>query len=234
MKGNIIRHLVILFLLFCCITAIIINKDRNAAVTTGAVEARAVPTLVIDPGHGGMDGGAVSAEGQRESEINLAIALKMNDLLHLFGICPIMTRTDEALEYPESAVTTREKKVWDQKRRVELVNSCAPAILISIHQNQYPDIRPSGVQVFYGREGGSEALGVLLHENLQSAFCPSSRRVAAPISDSIYLMKHVTCPAVLVECGFLSNPEEAKKLADNGYQTALAAVLCASCLQYIG
>ena len=234
MKGKIIRRILILFLLFCCITAIITYKERNAAVTTGTIGASPAVTLVIDPGHGGLDGGAVSADGLRESEINLAIALKMNDLLRLFGICPIMTRTGEVLEYPENAVTIREKKVWDQKRRVALVNSCAAAILVSIHQNQYPDSRPSGVQVFYGREDGSEALGTLLHENLRSVFCPESRRVAAPISDSIFLMKHVTCPAALVECGFLSNPTEAKILADNGYQTALAAVLCASCLQYIG
>ena len=106
------------------------------------------------------------------------------------------------------------------------------AVLISIHQNCFPHTSPHGSQVLYAATEGSDALGALMHENLNAYLNPENRRVAAPISEKIYLMRNVHCPAVLVECGFLSNPDEAARLADPGYQTKLAAVILASYLQY--
>ena len=105
--------------------------------------------------------------------------------------------------------------------------------MISIHQNLYPDARPSGTQVLYADSAGSAELATLTHENLRLALCPESRRVAVPASDSIYLLKHVNCPAIIAECGFLSNPDEAEKLLSDEYQTEIAAILCASYLQYL-
>ena len=189
--------------------------------------------LIIDPGHGGLDGGAVSADGTAESGINLAVSERIYALCCLFGTPSVMTRDSETLDYPAEAVTVHDKKVWDQKRRAELANSYDAAVLLSIHQNKYPDPRPSGTQVYYGKTGGSPEFGTLLHDNLMMHLCPENRRVAAPISESIYLMKAVRCPSVLVECGFLSNPEETALLKDSGYQLKLAAVIFASYLQYI-
>ncbi len=203
--------------------------DLTAAPVSAPV--RAASTLVIDPGHGGLDGGASAADGTSESGINLSVALRLRALAHLFGLRTVMTRTQEALDYPDEATGIREKKVWDQKSRVALINATPDAVLISIHQNFFPDARPSGTEVLYGAGEASAALAQCTQQNLVAQLCPNNRRVAAPISDSIYLMKHVTCPAILVECGFLSNAAEAEKLRSDAYQTKLALVILASYLQ---
>ena len=231
------RRLSLLFatfgLLFLLVTAIVAGKGTPAGKAAVSV-CRDGSVLVIDAGHGGLDGGAVSADGRKESVINLAIAQKLALLCRFFGQSCVMTRSTEEFDYPAEAVSIHDKKVWDQQRRVALVNATADALLISIHQNKYPDARPSGVQVLYAASAGSDAFAELTHENLRRALCPESRRVAIPAGSAIYLMKHVQCPAILAECGFLSNPDEAAKLSDPSYQTKLATILCASCMQFIG
>ena len=232
-----IRNPALILLLFLLITAIIIIicKGRTKTDVVPAMAAPAAgPTLVIDAGHGGADGGASAANGTVESVINLQIALRMEQIAKLFGVQTVMTRTDETLNYPAEAGTIREMKLWDQKTRVALINATEDAVLISVHQNKYPDARPSGSQVLYAKTDGSSEFAELAHANLIRALNPENRRVAAPISDRIYLMKRVNCPAILVECGFLSNPQETAKLETGEYQTELAAVLIGSYLQYIG
>lgn len=189
------------------------------------------PVLVIDAGHGGLDGGASAADGTAESGLNLSIALRVRDLARLLGLPVRMTREAEELDYPAEEATIHAKKVWDQKRRVALINSLAEARLLSIHQNNYPDPRPSGSQVLYGAVEGSSDWGEATHDALVSALCPENRRVAAPISRDIFLMRSVNCPAILVECGFLSNPAEAARLKTAEYQRRIALVLIASYLQ---
>jgi N-acetylmuramoyl-L-alanine amidase len=115
-----------------------------------------------------------------------------------------------------------------------LINGIGNGILISVHQNTYPDPRPSGTAVLYGSVPDSDLLALRLQQNLITQLCPENRRVAAPIPDRIYLMKHVRCPAVLVECGFLSNPAEAEKLKTDRYQTQIALVMIATYLQFTG
>ena len=225
-------------LLFLLITAIIVyiylGLTRHVAVTAMGEMTPSAHTLVIDPGHGGLDGGASAKDGTTESAVNLAIALRMEQLAKLFGVPAVMTRRAEELDYPDTAATVRAKKVWDQKTRVGTINSIAGGVLISVHQNTYPDARPSGTEVLYAKTEGSAALAELTHGNLIACLNPENRRVAMPISNRIYLMKQVRCPAILVECGFLSNPVEAEKLKNGAYQTALAAVLFASYMQYTG
>ncbi len=219
-------------LLFFSGTAIIISSAGRRDSLTAAVRPVSA-TLVIDAGHGGLDGGAVSADGVQESGINLAIAQKLHDLCRLLGEDCILTRSSESLDYPPEAKTVREKKLWDQKKRVAKANAAENAVLISIHQNLYPDPRPCGSQVLYAGTEGSQLLAELTHENLRVHLCPGNRRVAVPAADTIFLLKSICCPAILVECGFLSNPAEASRLAASDYQTEIAAILCASYLQFI-
>lgn len=228
------RLAAIAVLLFCVLTAIITQRVRLDAETAEVMEridGRYV--LVIDAGHGGLDGGASSADGMLESTVNLAVARRLEFLAQFFGVETVMTRTSDELDYPDTAVTVREKKNWDQKTRVELIGTVQNAVLISIHQNTYPDPRPHGSQVLYGRAQGSSELGQLAHDLLIETLDPENRRVVEPISEKIYLMRKVRCPAILVECGFMSNPQESGLLADGGYQTKLAMVLLASYLSYI-
>ena len=213
-------------LLFCVVSAIIGKScvfDAAAALPTGEGGV-----LIVDPGHGGLDGGASTASGVTESTINLEIAEKLAFLARFFGVETVMTRTAEELDYPDEAGTVRQKKAWDQKQRIALIGGTENAVLISIHQNKFPDARPRGTLALYAKTEGSKELGEITHAMLIENLNPENRRVAAPISESIYLMRSVNCPAVLVECGFLSNPEEAALLCDGGYQIKLAAVLLAS------
>lgn len=188
-------------------------------------------TLVIDAGHGGEDGGAVSS-GTVESVINLQIAKKLEQVSGLWGVPVVMTRENDEIIYPGDASTTKARKAFDQKQRVDLINSIPNPVLLSIHQNKFTTSQPSGVQVLYGKAGGSLELGNITHANLVECLNPGSRRIAAPISDSIYLMRMVECPAILVECGFLSNNTERALLESPDYQVKIAAVLMASYVQW--
>ena len=217
-------------LLFLHITGIIKpNEDKTAAVFSHADFGN---ILLIDAGHGGADGGAVAPDGTLESNINLSIAIKLHDLAHFLAVRTIMTRESEHLPYPESANSIREMKRWDQKRRLDIINSSENGVLISIHQNKYPDSRPYGPQVLYGKLGESEEFGNLCHQMLNDHLSPDNRRVATPAAEDIYLIKNAKCDSVLVECGFLSNTEELSKLCTDGYQTKIAAILLTSYLNF--
>ena len=201
---------------------------------TGAVAASAPPErlLILDAGHGGMDGGSVSPGGTEEADINLAITLRAETLLGFLGERTLLTRTSQSDLSAEDAVTISQKKVSDIRNRVALVNNHSNAILISIHQNTYPDPSCRGPQVFYGKKQGSQTLAELIRENFHTALVPDSHRAAKPIPVDVYLMNHITVPGVLVECGFLTNPEEEKKLTTEEYQIRVALVLAGSAANY--
>ena len=187
-----------------------------------ATHVRGGYTLVLDPGHGGADGGAVSVSGAYESGINLEIALRARQIAGFFGVDPVMTRESEELNYPDDAVTIRAKKVWDTKRRAELANSLEDAFFISIHQNKFTSA---------DTPGSADAAQILQSKLL--AVAPGNRQNATKIPDTVYIMNHISCPAVLIECGFVSNIPEAKKLEDPSYQTKLAAVIVGGYLESV-
>lgn len=187
---------------------------------------------ILDAGHGGEDGGAVSVTGVAESGINLAIVRKLDQILGFCGITPLVLRSEDVSLHDPEAQTLREKKVSDLHNRVSAVEGCPNGVLISIHQNAYPDSRYHGAQVFFGREEGSEALAQTVQNLLSVKLDPENTRKAKEIPDTVYLMNHVTCPAILVECGFLSNPEEEQRLLRKEYQLQLATVLAGAWLQW--
>ena len=187
-------------------------------------------TIVIDAGHGGEDGGAVSADGVIESGINLAVAQDINALLTFLGEDTVMTRTEDISVYSEGAQTLRQKKRSDLENRVALVNGTPNAVLLSIHQNSLPkSTRTHGAQAFFGGVAGSDTLAQSVQTALNSAINDGDKE-AKRISSDVFLMKNVTVPAVLVECGFLSNREETAKLQQPDYQTKLAVVIAAGFL----
>ena len=190
------------------------------------------PVLVLDAGHGGEDGGAVSPAGTKESDINLAIVTRLDLLLGLYGRAPVVLRTADCSLHDPSADTLRQKKTSDLKNRVAAVEEVEQGVLLSIHQNMFTDARYHGAQVFFAPTEGSQELAVHTQEVLRQAVDQGNTRQAKPIPDTVYLLNHISCPAILVECGFLSNPEEAQKLAAQGYQLQLAAALAGAWLQY--
>lgn len=188
------------------------------------------PTLVIDAGHGGIDGGAVSSDGTKESDINLAVALRLEYIVRFCGHKTVMTRWDDSRKTDILSYSERE----DLKERVKTVNAIDNAVLISIHQNYFPTAQPSGAQVLYSGADGSERLGRLIQSNLVSELDASNRRLAAPAPADLFITANTHCPAVLVECGFMSNNFEVLKLKDVKYQTSLAIIIACSYMQFIG
>lgn len=221
----------IYFLVVGIFAATAVCGSRAISVLSQMVPLPRSHRIVIDAGHGGMDGGATSCTGKLESAYNLEIALKLNDLLHLLGHDTVMTRTsDRSIETEGQTIAA--KKVSDLKERVRIVNETENALLISIHQNTFSDSRYSGAQVFYGPEGEGQRLA----EDLQTAFCttlnPGSNRKCKK-ADSVYLMQHIDCTGVLVECGFLSNAQEEAKLSSPDYQRKLCCVIASTLSRFL-
>ncbi len=187
--------------------------------------------VVIDAGHGGVDGGATSCRGVLESTINLNIALKLKEVMHLLGIKTVMIRESDISVYTEGT-TIAAKKVSDLKERVRLVNDSNASLLISIHQNYFQAQQFQGPQIFYASSDGSAVIGKAMQLQLNQSLAPQCKRAAMP-ADKIYLMQHIRCPGFLIECGFLSNPEEEARLRDHDYQNKLCTVLAVSCSKYL-
>lgn len=211
---------------FIALSAFAANLDHTKAASAVLPEEA---TLVIDAGHGGIDGGAVGADGSRESDINLAIALRLQAVSAFCGQSAVMTRTDDSRGADALSYSEHEELVY----RTQVVNATPNAVLLSIHQNCYPTAQPSGAQVIYSSNGKSEDFGRLMHDNLVNSLDPQNRRVAEPDKNRLYILSNVDCPAILVECGFVSNHSDITKLTDSRYQTALSTVLMASYLQFI-
>lgn len=184
--------------------------------------------VVIDPGHGGEDGGAVSAKGTKESLINLEIGRRLYDLLGLLGIPARMTRDKDISIYSPDARTVSEKKVSDLRNRVHYVSEIPGAVLVSIHQNMFSEAKYRGAQVFYADTLGSRELAESLQLALRQNLDPANHRQAKE-SKTVYLLNKISCPAVLIECGFLSNPEEEALLQEPTYQLRLTSSI-AACL----
>ena len=188
--------------------------------------------FVVDAGHGGADGGALASDGTPESGLNLSICQKLDAILGLCGYPTVLTRASENINYPESADTIHKKKVYDQKSRVELVDSTPNAFLISIHLNKYPSSQPHGAQVLFNGLAGSKELA----EHMQSLFIgvlnDGNKRPAVKVPKDIYLMKQINNPGIIVECGFLSNPREVQLLKTEIYQTKVASIIAAACVKY--
>lgn len=190
-------------------------------------------TVVIDAGHGGEDGGAVSLTGTLESHINLAVALRLDGILGLYGVRTLPLREEDISLHSKGAQTLRQKKNSDLHNRADTVNAQANPVLLSIHQNSYPDGRYSGAQVFYAPTDGSRELAQTIQETLRLAVDPKNSRLEKQIPDTIFLLNHISCPGVLVECGFLTNQKEERLLRDGAYQTKLAAALAGGYLNAI-
>lgn len=206
------------------------NRTVSAIGATTKLERKHI--IIIDPGHGGEDGGAVSCTGKYESAFNLAISQRLNDLFHLVGVDTQMTRTEDVSIY-SSGNTILQKKVSDLKERTRIVNDAGGnAILLSIHQNYFSQARYYGAQVFYGAGQGSDVLAKSMQASFISLINPSGKRMAKK-GEGIYILEKTNCPSVLVECGFISNPGEERNLGNTEYQKKIAMIILTSTLDYI-
>ncbi len=187
--------------------------------------------LVIDAGHGGVDGGATSCTGVLESTINLQFALRLNDLFHFLGYETKMIRTTDTSIYTQGE-SIAAKKVSDLKERVRIVNETNGAILISLHQNTFPSSIYEGPQVFYGSHSESRELATTLQTALNQTLLPTSKRQSKQ-AKGVYLMEQIEKNGVLVECGFLTNPQEESRLRDGAYQQKFCAIIASVISRFI-
>ena len=211
-----------------CFASLLLCSCSPATNRTAMARSMA-PTVVIDAGHGGIDGGAVSDDGTKESDLNLAIALRLECIVRFLGHQTVMTRLDDSRKTDMIGYSERQ----DLKNRAELVNSVPNAVLISIHQNDFPTAQPRGAQVLYSAYGDSRQLAERIQGNLIEQLDPQNRRLAVSAPRNLYLTANTRCPAVLVECGFMSNNFEVLRLRDSTYQTSLALVIAGSYQSYL-
>jgi len=191
-------------------------------------------TVVIDPGHGGEDSGAIGIDDVFEKDVNLKISRRLEMLFNLFGINTEVTRNEDVALCTDEKLTLRQRKNEDLKRRVNKITNISDAILISIHQNSFPeDKRCHGAQVFFSTNNvESDELAKHIQTVLTEKIDTTNKRVEKECPSSVFLMKNVNCPAVLVECGFLSNETDVAMLVDDSYQKKLAADIFSGFLKY--
>ena len=224
------NHHLFFYLFGAVFLAILLSPRLPSAETAASAAPSSELIYILDAGHGGEDGGASSESGSKESGINLSIVLRLEQLMAFCGKETLLTRADDRSIHDPEAESIREKKVSDLRNRVKLVESVERRVLISVHQNSYPDGRYRGAQVFYGTSAGSPEWAETAQELLRVTLEPQNTRKAKQIPETVYLMNKISCPAILVECGFLSNREEALQLLDADYQKKIAAALTAACL----
>ena len=179
-------------------------------------------TIILDAGHGFPDEGAVAKDGTSEEKINLEIVLKLQELLKLSGVDVILTREDENGIYDTEEESIRNKKVSDMKNRVKIGNTSNADIFVSIHLNKFENEKYKGYQTFYNKKNEkSERLAKLIQENLKQTMKDKNKRESLSIKNK-YLMDNLKIPAVIIECGFLSNKEDLENLKQEEYQKKIA------------
>ena len=219
-----------LILLFAAVISRLWIQKTSAVVS---LQVNPDYVFVLDAGHGGEDGGASSSDGTTESGINLSVTLKLDDLAHLLGMQTVLVRSTDTAVYSPGCNSFSEKKVSDLHNRAKLVNDTQQAFLVSIHQNFFPQSQYSGAQVFYNHIAPAEEFAEFLQGKLALSLDPANRRAAKSAADTIFLMREITKPGILVECGFLSNAAEAEKLQSNAYQTKLALVIASALYELV-
>ena len=228
------KYVFSLICVFLFITFIImmLTSVSDISLSVSSDNIKSLPVVVIDAGHGGEDGGAVSDNGVLVKDINLEIANDTADLLHLLGFDVTTTRTtDTALA--TDGDTVRLRKVSDMKKRLEIYNSSDENIVISIHQNKFTENKYYGTQIFYSpNTSESSLLAESIKYSVKGLLQPENERECKQADGSIYLLKNSTVPAVIVECGFISNYEECEKLLDKTYQKQMSFSIISGFINY--
>ncbi len=227
---------VILCGLLLILSVCVINFRMGSQTVSGPPCESAQTTIIIDAGHGGIDGGAVGLNGVEEKEINLSVAQKLNKILTDAGYTTVMTRTEDICLADEGLTTIRSKKTSDLHNRMALMSQYENVIFVSIHQNSYNGgDKACGTQVFYSPKFPEEsrALAEIIQTSVRTMVQPQNTRVVKEAGNSIYLLYSAVRPAVMVECGFLSDHNENLKLCDSGYQDELARAIALGLQEYL-
>ena len=218
-----IELFMVLFLLIGAIVASWKLSEMTASVSKKDAKAKKETVIVIDPGHGGEDPGKVGINDVLEKDLNLQVSQKVAKLLEKEGIKIVMTREDDKV--PDA-------KKEDLDQRVTLINDTNPTLALCIHQNSYPDEKIKGAQVFYHTTTEeAEDVASMVQEELRLVDTTNTRQIKE--NDTYYMLKNSKVPTIIVECGFLTNPEEAEKLTQEDYQDQLAKAICDGIIKWL-
>ncbi len=213
-------------LLLSAITALFAHWNASPTLPAEETETAPLRTVILDAGHGGEDGGAETADGILEKDLNLAIVFLLRDLLEADGVRVILTRDTDTLLYDRNVDYHGRKKALDFAARQKIAEETPDSVFVSIHMNTYPRADCTGLQVWYSpNHPDSKALAETIQGTTKTLLQPENHRTVRASGSNIYLLHHLESPAVLVECGFLSTPAEAEKLTDPAYQKQLAFTL---------
>lgn len=221
------------FVFTVLLTSFFLNKGSDyVATSSGSINEPL--TVIIDAGHGGFDGGAVAHDGTSEKDINLNIASTVGKMLEFNGINVIMTRTDDTGTEDDRSSTISRRKVSDMKNRLSIINNTPNSVFVSIHLNKYTASSANGAQVFYSKNNSdSSNLGDCIQKSVVKQLQNDNKRVIKQATKSTYLLYNAKVPAVIVECGFLSNAEELRKLKTDEYQKQMAFSIYNGILDYL-
>lgn len=208
------------------------SRLENAILTS--TELLDQKMIVLDAGHGGMDGGCSSADGKTEKGINLNILLSVRDMARLFGYNVEATRIKDISIHDKGVEGLRNQKISDMENRLALFNKYPDCVCVSIHQNTFTDPKYSGAQMFYSdKNEESERLAGIMKNRFVANLQPDNERETKLCKDELYLCYYCNNPAVMVECGFLSNPDEAAKLTNKDYQQQVAFTVFSGINEFI-
>lgn len=230
MKKKYVFIFCILFLCLFSVTVFLLLTGRQ----TQSVNTSQMKTIIVDAGHGGMDAGAIAADGTYEKDYNLEIALKLEKILKLNGFNVIMTRTEDVMTCDDGLNSIRSRKVSDIHNRFSIIEINPDALFVSIHQNKFPDSAQHGTQVFYsGNNPESKLLAEAIQKNIVENVQPENKRLIKKSGTEIYLLYHAKSPAVLVECGFVSNYHDLELLKKDEYKKQLAMLISQGIIKYL-
>jgi N-acetylmuramoyl-L-alanine amidase len=218
-------------IIFAIISVRLVMRARPAMA-----DLTTLPTIVIDPGHGGVDGGAVNKQGDVvEKVINLNICLMLRDFFVLNGFDVIMTRSEDISIHDEGIESVKKQKTSDLNNRLKIAEFDPNTVFISVHQNKFTSSKSRGTQIFYSPNNpGSERYAEIMQENFVESLQPENERKHKKAGKNLFLMTKAKCPAVLVECGFLSNPGETELMISKDYQSKVAFVIFMSTMKFLG
>ncbi len=228
------RLLVSILSLGLIISSIYLTKTASHKTVITSVNPKSLPILIIDAGHGGIDSGTSGVDGTEEKDINLSISIKLNEIANLMGYKTMMTRTKDQLIGEGEFSTIRSEKQADIYKRLDIVEQQENCILISIHQNHYEQSQYSGFQVFFtNNHSQNKTLAQRLQTLVSTELQPNNHRKIKTIGSEIYLLYHCTKPAIMIECGFLSNIKELSLLKNEQYQHQLAFTIAKGIDMYL-
>ncbi len=221
------------FIFLSILLVVFLFTIQDVRLSSTQISSDNNPIVIIDAGHGGVDGGAVSDDGINEKDINLQISLKLNDILTIMGYDTKMVRTTDVSIHNSDSVTIRQQKNSDLKNRKSLMDATENCIYISIHQNKFSDEKIWGAQTFYSpNDNKSKVLSEFIQTEIVKQIQPSNKRVVKKSGTNIYILYNATKPAVMVECGFMSNKNELSQLIDENYQSQMAFSIMSGIINY--